>query len=87
MVRGSRIIDSPGARMLTMVVTKLRPPMVKDAMKSTIPTIHRVCPVSEPGTAPLSAESGGYEVQPPAAAPAPTKNEVMITMQAGRNVQ
>ncbi len=59
MVRGSRIIDSPGARMLTMVVTKLSPPMVKDAMKSTMPTIQRVCPMSEPGIAPLSADSGG----------------------------
>ena len=61
--------------------------MVKDAMKKTIATIQKVWPIWEPGTAPRKAESGGYDVQPPAAAPAPTKNEVRIVTQPQRNVQ
>src|SRR6185436_15432388 len=51
------------------------------------PMIHSVCPIWDPGAASFKAESGGYEVQPPEAAPAPTKKEHRITMQPGRNVQ
>src|SRR5258707_13157853 len=76
MVSGRRSIERPLVRRLMMVVTKLRPPMVKDAMKKTIAMIQKVWPVWEPGTAPRKAESGGEEGQPPAAPPAPTKNEV-----------
>src|SRR5712691_1518068 len=86
-VSGMRSSERPFVRRLTMVVTKLRPPMVNDAMKKTIPTIQKVCPVSDPGMAPRRADNGGYDVQPPAAAPEPTKNEVRMTTQPHRNVQ
>ena len=59
MVRGRRIMDRPLVRRLMIVVTKLRPPMVKDAMKKTIAMIQSVCPQSEPGMALRRAESGG----------------------------
>ena len=58
-VSGMRNSDSPFVRRFRMVVTKLRPPMVNEAMKKTMPMIHRVWPRLEPGTAPCSAESGG----------------------------
>ena len=58
-VSGMRSIERPLVRRLMMVVTKLRPPMVKDAMKNTIPMIQNVCPISDPGTAPRKADSGG----------------------------
>ena len=51
--------DRPFVRRFRMVVRKFRPPMVKDAMKKTMPTIQRVWPMPEPGIAPCSAESGG----------------------------
>ena len=59
MVRGIRIIDRPLVRRFRMVVTKLRPPMVKEAMKNTMAMIQSVCPMSEPGMASRRAESGG----------------------------
>jgi hypothetical protein len=43
-VIGMRSSESPLVRKFRMVVRKLRPPMVKDAMKKTIPMIHSVCP-------------------------------------------
>ena len=49
----------PFARRLMIVVTKFRPPIVKEAMKNTIPTIQNVWPVSDPGTAAFRADSGG----------------------------
>jgi hypothetical protein len=58
-VRGRRIMDRPLVRMLMIVVTKLRPPIVKDAMKRTMAAIQNVCPQSEPGIALRSAERGG----------------------------
>ena len=51
--------ESPFVRRLMIVVTKLRPPIVNDAMKKTIAMIQKVWPVLDPGTAPRSAESGG----------------------------
>ena len=87
MVRGSRMSDRPLVRMFRMVVRKLRPPIVNDAMKKTIAMIQNVWPHCEPGTASRSADNGGYDVQPPAAAPEPMKNDVRITMQPGRKVQ
>ena len=58
-VRGMRRRESPFVRRLMMVVTKLSPPIVNDAMKKTIAMIQKVWPVCEPGTAPRRAESGG----------------------------
>jgi hypothetical protein len=59
MVSGMRNIDRPFVRRFRMVVTKLRPPIVNEAMKNVMPMIHSVWPVPDPGTAPLSADSGG----------------------------
>src|ERR1044072_1262207 len=58
-VSGMRKSDSPLVRMLMIVVTKLRPPIVNDEMKKTIAMIQNVWPVLDPGTAPRRAESGG----------------------------
>ena len=66
---------------------KLTPPMVKETMKSAMAPIHSVCPHSDPGTALRTALSGGYAVQPAAAAPPSTAKLARSTMQAGTTVQ
>ena len=59
LVSGMRIIDMPLVRRLRMVVTKFRPPMVKETMNRAIPRSQRVWPIPDPGRAPGSAERGG----------------------------
>lgn len=87
-VIGSRIIDMPGARKLRTVMTKLRPPIVNEAMNSAIPSSHSVWPHCEPpGTALQTALSGGYAVQPAAAAPPSTKNDASMMTLAGTTTQ
>jgi hypothetical protein len=51
--------DRPFVRRFKIVVTKLRPPIVNDAMKNTIAMIQSVCPFMEPGMAFRTADSGG----------------------------
>ena len=51
MVSGILRSDIPTARMLMMVVTKLRPPIVNETMKSATAKSQSVCPHPDPGTA------------------------------------
>jgi len=86
-VRGMRINDIPLVRKLRIVVAKFRLPMVKETMNKAMPRIHRVWPHPEPGRAPGSADRGGYDVHPPAAAPPSTKKEASMIKHAGTIVQ
>ena len=74
-VSGRRIMDSPGARTLNTVATMFRPLMVNEAMNSAMLRSQIVWPICEPGTAAATALSGGYAVQPDAAAPPSTRND------------
>ncbi len=58
-ISGIRIIDIPRVRRFRIVVTKFRPPMVKEAMNSAIASSQSVCPIPDPGDASAIAESGG----------------------------
>ena len=65
----------PGARILKIVTRKLMPPRIELVPISVRPTIHRSVPV------PLyfGPESGGYSVQPEAAAPPETRKPEAIS--------
>ena len=58
-VMGMRMRERPFVRRLRMVVTKLRPPMVKEAMKNTMPTIQRSWPSLRARNGVLERGEGG----------------------------
>ena len=86
-VSGMRIIDIPGARTLKTVATMLSPLIVNDAMNNAMLSSQIDCPICEPGTADATALSGGYAVQPAAAAPPATKNDRMSTSAESSAIQ
>src|SRR5262245_63013087 len=86
-VSGRRIIDKPGARVLSTVATMFKPLIVNDAMNSAMLSSQIVWPMCEPGTASNTALSGGYAVQPDAAAPPSTKNDAIRMTAARKAIQ
>ena len=67
----------PGARMLSKVVMMFIDPMIDDAPRICIAKIVMSTPI------PPCVTSGGYRVQPDAAAPPGTKKEANSRMEAG----
>src|SRR5579864_4363194 len=86
-VSGSRPIDRPRARMLMMVVRKLRDPNRAEIIRMRMATSHSVWPSPEAGDACGTAESGAYEVHPLPAGPPGTKKEASRTSTEGTKVQ
>src|SRR3990172_13434523 len=83
---GKRNQVRPGARMFIAVVRKLTPPKRNDANSKASASSQRFMPQPTPVYS-ILAESGGYPVQPAAAAPPGTKNEAMSTTEARKKTQ
>src|SRR5262245_2828147 len=86
-VSGMRIQPMPGARRLTVVVTKLIALMIVAKQKSAMLISQRSVPRAAPGAAAASALSGAYCVQPAPEGPPGTKNAAIRIKKDVRVVQ